>query len=131
MRIWVLAIIAAFISNGSAVAQPPRAPPTNQSIGAATPVDRKGDGHELWQICGETTSGHPPVACMTYVEGVLDGRDFGVTSGYPPYLIPDDVTVGQITDVVRNYLSKHPEHRNWIAPSLIEQALSTAWPAPK
>ena len=132
MRIWVLAAIATCISSGPAAARPPLAPPTTKvtAFGAETSANRKGDGNELWQICWETTSADPPIECMSYIEGVLDERDFGV-AGYTRYLIPDDVTVGQITEVVRNYLSKHPERRSHFAPGIIQQALSEAWPAPK
>lgn len=61
-----------------------------------------------------------------YIAGVLNaGSAFGVFS------IPENVTNGQIWDVVRHYLESHPESRQTDSTTLIVTALRQAWPASK
>jgi hypothetical protein len=43
------------------------------------------------------------------------------------WFIPKDVEAGQIRDVVKLYLEKHPELRHEIAPMLIRDALLEAF----
>jgi hypothetical protein len=45
--------------------------------------------------------------------------------------IPTGVTGGQVQDVVKLYLEKHPEGRNYAATSDVLAALREAWPCKK
>jgi hypothetical protein len=44
------------------------------------------------------------------------------------FCLPANVTVGQMQDVVENYLREHPENRHFTAASLIADALQRKFP---
>jgi hypothetical protein len=47
------------------------------------------------------------------------------------FKVPSNVEAGQIFDVVKNYLEKHPEKRHQSASSLVMMALKEAFPVAK
>lgn len=69
-----------------------------------------------------------------YIEGVVDTDlslcRFLATSGCG-FEIPDDVTSGQVYDVVQKYIENHPENRQQPANLLITLAIVQAWPKPQ
>ena len=59
---------------------------------------------------------------LGYVQGVFDSH-VKVTICPPP-----NITAGQVSDMVRNYLDNNPATRNYSADSLISNALRQVWP---
>ena len=69
-------------------------------------------------------------SCEIYVQGVNDGLFAAIvgTSRDLPYCIPEGSTISQVTDVVLNFMDRHPEDRHLLAPTIIANALQMAWP---
>lgn len=85
------------------------------------------DGNELWTMCR-----HGPdrsLECMSYVRGVVDALDIPSPAG-TPFCIRNGVTVGQLTDVVANFLQATPEARDADGAALVRHALSKTFPCP-
>ena len=62
---------------------------------------------------------------MGYVSGVFDmGRGFF-------HCAPAQATIGQVNDMVQNYLTQMPGERNKSADVLVNRVLATQWPCPK
>ena len=59
---------------------------------------------------------------LGFIQGVFDVY-VSVT-----FCSPSNVTVGQVSDMVRSYLDNNPSIRHKTAESLINQALKQAWP---
>ena len=89
-------------------------------------------GNGLWRDCGSRTEGDPPGYCLGSVAGIADAESYEAANNKTPprYCHPNDATLGQITDVVRLYLEKHPEERDASAASLVVYALREAFPCP-
>ena len=113
-------IASAVMYSDSAVAQP-------MSAGHVTYFK---DGNELWRECGEATTGSPPASCINYIIGYADTEwlDASYDNKTLPYCLPDGALEGQITDVVRAYLSLHPEYRHFRAAQIVQDALIAAFP---
>jgi hypothetical protein len=78
------------------------------------------DGNELFSHCiGETYSERS--RCQGYVAGVWDSSDFDKVCPAP------NVRLGQIVDVVKNYLRDRPEDRHFAAESLAVAAFEKAF----
>lgn len=65
----------------------------------------------------------------------ISGTEAGMFSGYimavndlAPFCLPEGVKMGQVYDVVFNYLDVHPEARQKPAITLIAKAVHKAWP---
>ena len=70
---------------------------------------------------------------MGFIIGVADAGGGGefVVVGWQ-YCVPTQSTMGQIRDVVRQFLEAHPEKRHMAAAGLVGEALQGAFPcAPK
>lgn len=63
-----------------------------------------------------------PAIAIGYVTGVADAL-YGITN-----CPPQNVTVGQLTDMVRNYLENTPAVRHLPASQIISHVLKTVWP---
>lgn len=61
-----------------------------------------------------------------YVTGVVDSFD-----GKFFCLPQKSITVGQLNQIVMNFLSKHPEYWNTVASLSVRLALVEQWPCPK
>lgn len=89
------------------------------------------DGNRLYDAC---TSGNSD-GCMSYVSGVVDTLLFtGVIRNAPgqgaSICLPPSVIQQQLVDVVTNYLTAHPETRQYAAASEVSAALKIAFPCP-
>jgi hypothetical protein len=80
-------------------------------------------GNQLYEWCTNASS---PDACNAYVIGVIDKQE--VTDGTKVFCVETHVTIGQASDVVREYLRQHPERRHHQAASLVDDALAAAFP---
>jgi hypothetical protein len=62
------------------------------------------------------------VQALGYVQGVVDAYSSVVICP------PDNVTAGQVRDMIKNYLENLPAKRHFSADSLIGEALEKVWP---
>lgn len=73
---------------------------------------------------------------LSNLKGDLDERMFaiGYIAGVSDFLdgmtvcSPEGVTLGQIRDLIRDYLDKNPQKRHYSADSLIRNRLEQLWP---
>lgn len=80
-------------------------------------------GAQLHEAC----SAKAPVdraMCLSYVIGVLDG----FRSMERPPKVPDDVSAGQVRDVVAAYLASHDEAQTLQGRTVVQAAIVDAWP---
>lgn len=80
-------------------------------------------GAQLHEAC----SAKAPVdraMCLSYVIGVLDG----FRSMERPPKVPDDVSAGQVRDVVAAYLASHDEAQTLQGRMVVKAAIVDAWP---
>jgi hypothetical protein len=65
--------------------------------------------------------------CTGFVSGVVDATE-GLRSLLGlPYCVPENVTLGQLNDVVRGYLNSHASERTLAASALVLAALTTTY----
>ena len=80
--------------------------------------------------------GQHVVACVAYVEGVVQGvsaevafvRDVGGKEPLKPFCLPDNVENGQIIRITLKYIRNHPEEAHQSTVILVVQALREAFP---
>jgi hypothetical protein len=65
------------------------------------------------------------VQAIGYIQGVSDAY---VRIVFCP---PDNVTAGQLSDMIRNYLTNSPASRHRTADALIAEAFAQVWPCAK
>ena len=87
------------------------------------------DGNEVLAQCDDNFTD----VCIGYVEGIADAinlaRSRGQTIGGWTACIPLPVTAGQMRDVAKDYLRRHPSMRQLGAVGLIAAALQEAYRA--
>jgi hypothetical protein len=81
------------------------------------------DGNQLHTLCG--ANGAQSSFCSGYITGVADILQ---NQNANNICLPNNATVGQITDVVKKYLVDHPETRQYTAYSEVFLALQTGFP---
>ena len=88
------------------------------------------DGNEVLAQCDANFSD----VCIGYVEGIADAislaRSRSQTIGGWTACIPLPVTAGQVRDVAKDYLRRHPGMRQLGAAGLIAAALQETYPCP-
>jgi hypothetical protein len=81
------------------------------------------DGNQLFSFCSPT----PGDFCRAYITGAVDAllrpRPEGID-----FCLTDKVIVNQLVDVVMNYLRAHPEKRHYAAASVVNSAMTEAFP---
>jgi hypothetical protein len=82
------------------------------------------DGNKLLQHCNEPYGTYSGGFCDGYISGV--GSAFNEMQGF--YCFPGGVKAGQVIDLVKLYLTEHPEKRNYGASSLVIAALKEKFP---
>lgn len=80
-------------------------------------------GNKLYKSC---SSGNENAACSAYIVGAFD-----VASAMKVVCPPDDVTIGQVTDIVKRYLKEHPENRHYNASSIVVSVMQKTFPCKK
>jgi hypothetical protein len=65
--------------------------------------------------------------CTGFITGVVDATEGLRSLQNQPYCVPSDVTLGQLNEVVINYLKLHSETRNLAASALVIAALADTW----
>jgi hypothetical protein len=81
-------------------------------------------GNTLWEACSSRND-----LCLAYIVGTADAIQAarGSLLGWRVCL-PNGVTEGQAMDVVVQFLSQHPEMRQYAATGLVANALANAFP---
>lgn len=93
-------------------------------------------GNELQEKCGATAGSRDyyqnTALCFGFVAGVSGTLSMmsGAGKGYP-YCPPQQITLGQATDIVRKYLNEHPEERHLDGITLATVALLNAFKCPR
>jgi hypothetical protein len=85
-------------------------------------------GNGLHKIC-QSKSVYNSGYCDGYMSGVADalqGANKGV--GGNTFCHPKGVTVGQLSDVAKLWLSQNPKYRHFTGHSVVARALSEAFP---
>lgn len=81
------------------------------------------DGNQLLEQL--TGSAAEKMNAMGYITGVADAID-GVG-----YCAPGNIRVGQITDMVQNYLQRQPAVRHFSGDLIVRRVLVDMWPCEK
>jgi len=86
-------------------------------------------GSDLLSNCESEANVHR-TACLGYVWGVVDTYQTVMKHGFMPatICIPNQVTVGQQTEVVVKYLNEHPEDLHYRATGEVYSAIKEAYP---
>lgn len=105
-------------------------------------------GNELLSDCSKAET-YYRVKCLSYVDGVINGTTGILNYFYDNsaetdttvrnlirkspgfFCFPENVTKGQIVDIVKQLLERHPEIRHQDASDLILLAIKSAWPCKK
>jgi hypothetical protein len=86
-------------------------------------------GNDLFDACG---SPQRALVCFGYIEGIADAmqstRNAGGSLAGVRACLPEDATLGQLKDIVINFLRDHPETRHFTALSITAYAFSAAFP---
>jgi hypothetical protein len=83
------------------------------------------DGNKLLsELNSNSGSNVLPATGLGYITGVADAL-YGITN-----CPPENVTAGQIRDMVRNYLENTPAVRHLPANQVVSHVLKSVWPCP-
>jgi hypothetical protein len=94
---------------------------------AQTPTGAFVSGNRLheWYEGGDVSK----LRAMAYVLGAADTlTSVQAVQKRCVFIAPPDMTSGQVIDIVRLYLQKHPERRHYGADGIVYEALADAWP---
>ena len=106
----------------------------------ATPSFADGyiSGNDLYPLCSATPENVPGDQqanastqwgfCRGYIAGVADILENGEVAGYRACRAAPPVEIGQLAEVVTNFLRDHPDERQLTAASNVAFALSKAFP---
>jgi len=85
------------------------------------------DGNSLLERCREAP-GFGRGYCFGFVAAVSDVMRRGVSVAGHRACVPSNVTQGQVVSATVQWLEANPDHRDYVAQSLVAAALSEAFP---
>jgi len=85
------------------------------------------DGNDLLSTCNSGEY-YNQGYCLGYIRGLSLGVDAVLETGKKKICYPENVTMGQLRDVVIAYIRRNPAERNKNAMVLVAFASSDAWP---
>ena len=88
------------------------------------------DGNDLLDTCSKSND-FAEGYCLGYVRALSNGVDFIVASKGSHVCYGPNVTIGQVRDVVVDYVRRNPAKRNENALLLTAYAIGAAWPCAK
>ena len=94
---------------------------------AAQGVDFE-DGNDLYAKCNSPYATMNWFMCLGYVECISDALGSGSSINGYTACMPAGASAGQAMDVVKQFLTAHPELRHFIAAGLVASALANAFP---
>ena len=83
------------------------------------------DGNNLLSQLKDTGSYFKQGHAMGYIAGVAD-MGYGVV-----HCAPSNLTQGQLSDMIRNYLENTPAERHLTGDAVVNKILKTMWPCAK
>jgi Ssp1 endopeptidase immunity protein Rap1a len=90
-------------------------------------AELRNSGTEYVRICGPTVAGQPnqyAVACNIWLTGVVDGMQaYNANMKVLPLFDAPDITVGQVSKLVVNYVTSHPQQAQFPTAALVLGAL--------
>lgn len=88
-------------------------------------------GNTLYEDCKVGASADPLRygRCVGYLEGALDSFNMDRFLQGKPRCVPDEITLGQLRDIVVKKLAGEPQQRHYSAIVLSHGALNSAFPA--
>jgi Rap1a immunity proteins len=87
---------------------------------------RQGPANELLQRCSAHPGSAEDVACLTWIEGFVDGIALGQSG--KNWCFPEGGSVGQARLIIENVLREHPEMLHRDAAMVAGAALMSAFP---
>jgi hypothetical protein len=86
-------------------------------------------GADLLALCEDPDeSGFAEMYCLGYVSAVADVLERNDVNGLRACVPDAGVTVGDLAEVVKGYLGRHPERGHYGAAGLVADALGQAFP---
>jgi len=85
------------------------------------------DGNKLSDYCAMKGVPFAEGMCAGYIVGATDAFEIGRVLKGQPFCLRQGILVEQIVDVVKKYLSDHPEFRDVGGANLVEAALTQAF----
>lgn len=89
------------------------------------------DGNELYKVCtvkpNDGTYYQANAYCLGYILGVTDTLTTVRMTNSRNYCVPENVTAGQLRDIVVQYLQRTPEKRHLSADFLVISAIDLAF----
>ena len=95
-------------------------------------AELRNSGTEYVRICGPTVQGQPNQytgACNVWLTGVVDGMQaYNANMRVLPLFDASNINVGQVSKLVVNYVTGHPEQAQLPTAALVLGALVEAYP---
>jgi hypothetical protein len=86
-------------------------------------------GNKLNEWCQSTSSPLDNLQCQIYIAAIYDNsNDYAQMSGKSLFCIPSGVTLGQLVDVVKLWLTNNPSKRHFTASWVVTTAFIDAFP---
>jgi hypothetical protein len=85
------------------------------------------DGNKLYRECSSRMGAVDYDSCLAYVQGVADAMEVSRFTNAQGPCVPKHVQLGQVVDVTRAFLRKHPESRHKPAAALAIAAIYDAF----
>jgi hypothetical protein len=86
------------------------------------------NGDQLYELCAAPKDTFSQGVCYGYIVGIADAMGGGASVHGLPACIPPSVTVGQTVNIVKQFLTSHPEMRHRGAGEIVAQAFVDAFP---
>jgi len=95
-------------------------------------VELRNSGTDYVRICGPTVQGQPNQyagVCNVWMTGVIDGMQaYNANMKVLPLFDAPNLTVGQVSKLVVNYVTTHPQQAQFPTAALVLGALVEAYP---
>jgi len=93
-------------------------------------------GNDLFRECNAERETFSKGVCIGFIQAVVGGFVWNFKEGVfkdfvPKICLPKGATTAQLTDIVRKYLTDHPENRHYNAESLVILSVRNAFPCKK
>jgi hypothetical protein len=99
---------------------------------ASTGAELRNSGTDYVRICGPTAQGQPNQyagACNIWLTGVVDGlQAYNANMRVLPLFDAPNITVGQVSKLVVNYVTSHPQQAQFPTAALVLGALVENYP---
>jgi hypothetical protein len=95
-------------------------------------AELRNSGNEFVRVCGSTAQGQPNQyagACNVWLTGVVDGlQAYNANMKVMPLFDAPNINVGQVSKLVVNYVTSHPQQAQFPTAALVLGALVESYP---